>query len=159
MREKLQISTLVIVNYFIHNWLPQKANKSTVHISSCWTSSQSYLEVFFNTIWRITHNSLKNHVLKIYLCWKNRRYPNECARHVSRITIASNVHCQKIFDKNTFWFVHPFQVIFYWSNPILLILSFLGTRSYILFDSHYMSPAVVAASFHSGDVVLWTKAI
>ena len=159
MREKLQISTLVIVNYFIHNWLPQKANKSTVHIFSCWSSSQSYLEVFFNTIWRITHNSLKNHVLKIYLCWKNRRYPNECARHVSGITIARNVHCQKIFDKNTFWFVHPFQVIFYWSNPILLILSFLGTRSYILFDSHYMSPAVVAASFHSGDVVLWTKAI
>ena len=42
---------------------------------------------------------------------------------------------------------------------ILLILSFLGTRSYILFDSHYMSPAVVATYFHSGDVVLWTKQI
>jgi hypothetical protein len=37
---------------------------------------------------------------------------------------------------------------------ILLILSFLGTRSFILFDSLYMSPAVVAASFHSDDVVL-----
>jgi hypothetical protein len=149
----------VIFNYFIHNWLPQKANKSNVHIFSCWSSSHSYLEVFFNTIWRITHNSLNKHVLKRDFCGKNRRYSNQCARHVSGITIAMNVHSQKIFDKNTFWFVNLFQVIFYWSNPILLILPFLGTGSYILFDSQYMSPAVVAASFHSGDVVLWTKQI
>jgi hypothetical protein len=29
IRQTLQLSTLVIVNYFIHDWLPQNANKST----------------------------------------------------------------------------------------------------------------------------------
>jgi hypothetical protein len=47
------------VSFKHHNLLPQKANTSTVHIFSCWSSSQSYLEVFFNTIWRITHKKHK----------------------------------------------------------------------------------------------------
>jgi len=68
-----------------------------------------------------------------------------------------SVHSQLIFGKIHFDLFTRLKSFFIGQHPVLLILSFLGTILYILFDSHRKSHVVVVTSFLTGDVVLTNK--